>query len=53
MDVTGKKNGRGAYLCHKEECLRKAAKNRGLERSFRMKVDEETLHSLLEQIRNE
>ena len=53
LDPTGRKNGRGAYLCHKEECLRKAAKNRGLERSFRMKVDEETLHSLLEQIRNE
>jgi len=38
LDVTGKKNGRGAYLCVSEECLVKARKNKGLERSFKMSI---------------
>lgn len=38
LDVTGKKNGRGAYLCKTEGCLKKAEKNRGLERSFKMSI---------------
>lgn len=39
LDVTGKKNGRGAYLCRQEECLKMAMKNKGLERSFKMSID--------------
>ena len=35
LDVTGRKNGRGAYLCKQEECLKMAMKNKGLERSFK------------------
>ena len=38
LDVTGKKNGRGAYLCKCMECLKKARKSRGLERSFKMSL---------------
>ena len=38
LDVTGKKNGRGAYLCRNRECLRQARKNKGLERSFKMSI---------------
>ena len=38
LDVTGKKNGRGAYLCVSGECLHKARKNKGLERSFKMNI---------------
>lgn len=38
LDVTGKKNGRGAYLCISKECLMKARKNKGLERSFKMSI---------------
>ena len=30
LDVIGKKNGRGAYICPNEECLAKAIKNKGL-----------------------
>ena len=37
LDTTGKKNGRGAYLCKDMECLKKARKNKGLERSFKMR----------------
>ena len=36
LDATGKKNGRGAYICPDLECLRKAVKNKGLERSFKI-----------------
>ena len=32
LDITGKKNGRGAYVCKSRECLQKARKNKGLER---------------------
>lgn len=46
LDVTGKKNGRGAYLCLSEECLKKARKNKGLERSFKMSIPEEVYESL-------
>lgn len=35
IDITGKKNGRGAYICPDAECLKKARKSRGLERALR------------------
>ncbi|MBS7239636.1 MAG: YlxR family protein [Acetatifactor sp.] len=38
LDATGKKNGRGAYICRSRECLQKACKNKGLERSFKMSI---------------
>ncbi len=41
LDVTGKKNGRGAYLCKCKECLTKAIKSKGLERSFKMSLSKE------------
>ena len=41
LDTTGKKNGRGAYLCNSMECLKKAQKNKGLERSFKMSLSNE------------
>lgn len=46
LDLTGKKNGRGAYLCVSAECLAKARKNKGLERSFRMSIPNEVYDSL-------
>lgn len=46
LDVTGKKNGRGAYLCVSRECLLKAKKNRGLERSFKMSIPQEVYDCL-------
>lgn len=46
LDVTGKKNGRGAYLCKSAECLKKAMKNKGLERSFKMSIPDEVYQSL-------
>ena len=46
LDTTGKKNGRGAYLCVSMECLQKARKNRGLERSFKMSIPNEVYDNL-------
>lgn len=46
LDVTGKQNGRGAYLCKCIECLKKARKNRGLERSFKMSLSAEIYEGL-------
>lgn len=46
LDTTGKKNGRGAYLCFSRECLEKAVKNRGLERSLKTAIPREVLESL-------
>lgn len=46
LDVTGKKNGRGAYLCLSGECLKKARKNKGLERSFKMSIPDEIYEKL-------
>lgn len=46
LDVTGKKNGRGAYLCVSEECLKKARKNKGLERSLKIGIPDEVYDAL-------
>ena len=46
LDVTGKKNGRGAYLCQSKECMEKARKTKGLERSFKMNIPEQVYESL-------
>ena len=46
LDTTGKKNGRGAYLCKTMDCLKLARKNRGLERSFKMSIPNEVYDNL-------
>lgn len=46
LDFTGKKNGRGAYLCKSLACLQNARKNRGLERSFKMSIPNEIYDNL-------
>ena len=38
IDESGKKNGRGAYICPCRECLLQAIKNKGLERSFKQAI---------------
>lgn len=46
LDVTGKKNGRGAYVCKQMECLKKARTSKGLERSFKMAIPKEVYDQL-------
>ncbi|MBQ7448023.1 MAG: YlxR family protein [Eubacterium sp.] len=50
LDPTGKKNGRGAYICQKAECMEKAVKNNGFQRSFKGTVPKEALALLTEEI---
>ena len=46
LDTTGRKNGRGAYVCRSMECFEKAVKGKGLERSFKMAIPKEVYETL-------
>lgn len=52
VDFTGKKPGRGAYICPNLECLEKAKKSKGLERSFKTPVPAEVYEKLREELLN-
>ena len=47
LDTTGRKNGRGAYLCNSVSCFQKARKTKGLERSLQIKIPDE-IYNVLE-----
>ena len=51
LDTTGKKNGRGAYICAKAECLREARKHKGLEKSLKRAIPAEVYDSLEAELR--
>ena len=46
LDATGKKSGRGVYVCPDPECLRKARKSRGLERALETTIPAEVYDGL-------
>lgn len=46
LDKTGKKNGRGAYLCNSLECFKQARKTKGLERSLQIKIPDAIYETL-------
>ena len=48
IDTTGRKPGRGAYVCRSAECLKRAIKQKQLERAFECPLGEETQASLLQ-----
>ncbi|MCR5623618.1 MAG: YlxR family protein [Lachnospiraceae bacterium] len=48
VDITGKKNGRGVYLCKNLECLEESYKRRTLDKSLKTKVPEEVYQKLIE-----
>ncbi|NDO45797.1 YlxR family protein [Clostridium sp. MD294] len=50
LDTTGKKPGRGAYICPNIECLEKAQKSKGLDRSFKKAVPKEVYEQLAKQL---
>lgn len=52
LDSTGRKNGRGAYICPTTDCFNKARKSKGLERSFKMAISDEVYNSLAKEIEN-
>ena len=51
LDTTGKKSGRGAYVCHDPECLKKARKSRALERTFEVAIPDPVYDAMEEQMR--
>ena len=50
LDRSGRMNGRGAYICPTQECLEKAVRNKGLNRSFKMAVSSDVTERLRQEI---
>ena len=50
MDKTGKKEGRGAYICNNIECLEKAIKTKTLKKILDIDIDEEIYENIRESI---
>lgn len=53
LDPTGKKSGRGAYICNDRECFETAVKKRSLERALKCQIPEEVYAGLKERIGSE
>lgn len=53
VDLTGKKSGRGAYVCKNTECLEKAFKAKRLSRNLDVVIDDEIYSRLRNEIENE
>ena len=53
LDKTGKKNGRGAYICNNIECLEKAIKSKRLEREFETNISEDIYEALRSDIESD
>ncbi|KJS16857.1 MAG: nucleic-acid-binding protein implicated in transcription termination [Peptococcaceae bacterium BRH_c4b] len=52
IDPTGKRSGRGAYLCPQEECLKKAVKARRLEKALQRPIAQEIIDTLLREMKS-
>lgn len=52
LDFTGKKNGRGAYLCRNSQCFEKARKSRRFEKSLSCRIDESVYEVMADELRN-
>ncbi len=52
LDLTGKKAGRGAYICPSEECLKKAVKGKRLEKNLEQNISDELLDEITEALKN-
>ncbi len=50
LDLTGKKSGRGAYVCKNAECLKKARKKKAFERAFGVQIEDEIYDKMQEEI---
>ena len=49
LDLTGKANGRGAYVCNDVECIKKLKKGKMLNRAFSCQVSDETYDAIMEE----
>jgi len=52
IDSCGKRSGRGAYICPKEECLKKAIKAKRLEKAFQRSIPLDIVEKLKERLVN-
>lgn len=52
VDLTGKKSGRGAYVCKNIECLEKAFKAKRLNKNLQTNISEDIYNKLKEEILN-
>jgi len=52
LDSTGKKSGRGAYVCLSVECFNTACKKKGFERSFKQALPSDVLANLQHEVAN-
>ena len=50
IDATGKKSGRGAYVCRNPECLKKAIKQKQLERQLQTDLSDEVKEALVAEL---
>ena len=50
LDLTGKKNGRGAYICRDSKCLTAAIKAKRFERAFGCKIEQPVYDSMLSEL---
>ena len=50
LDLTGKKSGRGAYICKKAACLKKARKSKRIEASLECSIPDEVYDRMEEEI---
>ena len=53
IDTTGKMSGRGAYVCHNAACLKKAVKNKRLERNLETSIPPEVYEALEAELKGE
>ncbi|SDM86202.1 RNase P modulator RnpM [Acetanaerobacterium elongatum] len=53
LDLTGRKAGRGAYVCKNPDCLKKARKSKRIERAFASAIPDEVYDRLEEELRKD
>lgn len=50
VDITGKKNGRGAYICCSQDCLARAIKTKGIERALKVAISQDIYDQLKKEL---
>jgi predicted RNA-binding protein YlxR (DUF448 family) len=53
LDMTGRKSGRGAYLCHDVKCLRRARKSRRLDHTLECTIPDEVYDRMEQELEND
>ena len=50
IDTTGKKSGRGAYICKNEACFKKAVKSKRIQNNLEVQISDELLDELSKEL---